>query len=298
VRPLAREEVVPLAAYGALRDTYRRAVIAHKRARRLEVGPNVTLVFEDRETLRFQVQEMLWVERIDEPARVQQELDVYNELMPGERELSATLFVEITEPGRIRAELDRLVGIDEHVALALGAGAAQRAIAAQFDAKQLDEERISAVQYIRFALDDAGVAAFADAREPAAVRISHPAYRHEAPLPPELRASLAAGLRGDPASLMPPMPSAPPPPQPEVLFERAGVRVLRPVAPQLPGHLVVEASAPLAASGAIDDALWSELCDALRRTAREAVEQRGGCRVMADFAPGAPLRFHVLPRPR
>jgi diadenosine tetraphosphate (Ap4A) HIT family hydrolase len=94
------------------------------------------------------------------------------------------------------------------------------------------------------------------------------------------------------------MPSAPPPPQPEVLFERGGVRVLRPVAPQLPGHLVVEASAPLAASGAIDDALWSELCDALRRTAREAVEQRGGCRVMADFAPGAPLRFHVLPRPR
>jgi hypothetical protein len=298
VRPLAREEVVPLAAYGGLRDTYRRAVIEHKRSRRLAVGPSVTLVFEDRETLRFQVQEMLWVERIDEPARVQHELDVYNELMPGERELSATLFVEITEPGRIRAELDRLVGIDEHVALALGAGAAQRAIAAQFDAKQLDEERISAVQYIRFALDDAGVAALADAREPALVRISHPAYRHDAPLPPELRASLATGLRGDPESLMPPMPSAPPPPQPEVLFERGGVRVLRPVAPQLPGHLVVEASAPLAASGAIDDALWSELCDALRRTAREAVEQRGGCRVMADFAPGAPLRFHVLPRPR
>ena len=89
MRPLAREEVVPLAAYGGLRDAYRRAVIEHKRARRLAVGPNVTLVFEDRETLRFQVQEMLFVERIEEPARVQHELDVYNELMPGAREISA-----------------------------------------------------------------------------------------------------------------------------------------------------------------------------------------------------------------
>jgi Protein of unknown function (DUF3501) len=296
VRPLAREEVVPLAAYGALRDTYRRAVIAHKRARRLEVGPNVTLVFEDRETLRFQVQEMLWVERIDEPARVQHELDVYNELMPGAHEISATLLIEITEPGRIRAELDRLVGIDEHVALVLGAGPAQRAIGARFDAEQFEDERISAVQYIRFALDDAHVAALSDAREPAAIRISHPNYRHEVPLPPAVRESLAAGLRSDPESLMPPVPSAAAP-QPEVLLERAGVRVLRPVAPQLPGHLVVETSEPLAASGAIDDALWSALCDALRRTAREAVEQRRGCRVVADFSPGAPLRFHVLPRP-
>ena len=296
MRPLARDEVVPLAAYGALRDTYRRAVIAHKRARRLGVGPSVTLVFEDRETLRFQVQEMLWVERIEEPARVQHELDVYNQLMPGAREISATLFVEITEPGRIRAELDRLVGIDEHVALVLGAGAEERTIAARFDAEQLEDERISAVQYIRFALDEAHLAAFADASEPAAVRISHPNYRHEAALPPAVRESLAAGLLRDPDSLMPPVPSAPAP-QPEVLFESAGVRVLRPVAAQLPGHLVVEASQPLAASGELDDALWTGLCEALRRTAREAVEQRGGCRVVADFAPGAPLRFHVLPRP-
>jgi hypothetical protein len=297
VRPLERDEVVPLAAYGALRDAYRRAVIEHKRARRLAVGPNVTLVLEDRETLRFQVQEMLWVERIDEPARVQHELDVYNELMPGAREISATLFIEITEPGRIRAELDRLVGIDEHVALVLGAGAHERAVAARFDAEQFEEERISAVQYVRFALGEGDVAALADPGQRAAVRISHPHYRHEAELPAPVRESVVAGLRRDPESLVPPFPSAPAP-EPEVLFERAGVRVIRPVAPQLPGHLVIESGAPLAASGEIDDALWDALCDALRRTAREAVEQRGGCRVVADYAPGAPLRFHVLPRPR
>ena len=298
MRPLVREEIVPLGPYGTVRDAFRQAVIAHKRARRVEVGPNVTLVFEDRETLRFQVQEMLWVERIDEPARVQHELDVYNELMPGARELSATLFVEITEPGRIRAELDRLVGIDEHVALVLGDGAAQRIVRARFDAKQFEDERISAVQYIRFALDEVEVAALALPRSYAAIRISHPAYTHVAALAPAVRESLAAGLHGDPPPLLPPLPpGGAADPVPELLFERDGVRVLRPVHPQLPGHLVVEASAPLPGSGELDDALWNALLRTVRRVAREVIERHGGCRVIADFAPGAPLRWHVLPRP-
>ena len=128
---------------------------------------------------------MLFVERIDEPERVQHELDVYNELMPGARELSATLFVEITEPGRIRAELDRLIGIDEHVALVLGAGADQRALRARFDAKQLEEDRISAVQYIRFALD---------ARRCRRVRRAG-ALCGDPDLPPELRARGSAAAR-------------------------------------------------------------------------------------------------------
>jgi hypothetical protein len=297
MRPLVREEIVPLAAYAGVRDAFRSAVIAHKQARRVSVGPNVTLVFEDRETLRFQVQEMLFVERISEPERVQHELDVYNELMPGARELSATLFVEITEPGRIRAELDRLIGIDEHVALVLGAGANQRALPARFDAKQLDEDRISAVQYIRFALDDSDVAALADGSCYAAIRISHPNYGHEAALPAAVRESLVAGLRADPAPLVPPLP-AERAAEPEVLYSAGGVRVVRPIAPQLPGHLVVESSTPLTTAAEIDAALWSALSEAVRRTASEAAKRHGGCRVVADFAPGAPLRWHILPRPR
>jgi hypothetical protein len=297
VKPLAPDELLDLDAYEEAREVYRDAVIDLKARRRLAVGDRVSLVFENRETLRFQVQEMLFVERIDEPERVQHELDVYNELMPGARELSATLFVEITEPGRIRAELDRLIGIDEHVALVLGTGADQRARRARFDAKQLDEERISAVQYIRFALDDAQVAALAEPRTPAAIRITHPAYPHEAALPPAVRESLVAGLRGDPAPLLPPLPDGvTAEPEPEVLYERAGVRVLRPIHPQLPGHLVVEASAPLPRSGELDDALWNALLEAVRRVARGAVAEHGGCRVIADYTPGAPLRWHVLPR--
>jgi hypothetical protein len=297
MRPLARDEIVPLAAYASVRDSFRSAVIAHKRARRLAVGPSVTLVFEDRETLRFQVQEMLWVERIADAERVQHELDVYNELMPGPRELSATLFVEITEPGRIRAELDRLIGIDEHVFLVIGLGAAEHALRASFDAGQMEEDRISAVQYIRFALDERDVAALAEPVR-AAVRISHPNYVHEAELPPAVRESLVAGLRADPRSLVPPLSAATPPAEPEVLAESGGVRVIRPVAPQLPGHLVVESIAPLTGAGEIDPQLWNALSEAVRRAASDAVQRHGGCRVVADFAPGAPLRWHILPRPR
>jgi hypothetical protein len=228
---------------------------------------------------------------------VQHELDVYNELMPGPRELSATLFVEITEPGRIRAELDRLIGIDEHVFLVLGSGAAERALRASFDAGQMEEDRISAVQYIRFALDERDVAALAEPIR-AAIRISHPNYGHEAELPPAVRESLVAGLRADPRSLVPPLPAATPPAEPEVLSESAGVRVIRPVAPQLPGHLVVESIVPLASGGEIDPELWNALSDAVRRAASDAAQRHGGCRIVADVAPGAPLRWHILPRPR
>jgi hypothetical protein len=297
MRPLVREEIVPLAAYASVRDALRSAVIAHKRDRRVAIGPSVTLVFEDRETLRFQVQEMLWVERIAEPERVQHELDVYNELMPGTRELSATLFVEITEPGRIRPELDRLIGIDEHVVLVLGRGAGERALPARFDAQQMEEDRISAVQYIRFALDEAAAAAFAEPASHAALRISHPNYAHEVELSGSVRASLVAGLSADPRSLVPSLPAAEPSREPEIVYAEGGVQVIRPAAPQLPGHLIVQSSAPLPGAGAFDPAHWNALSEAVRRTASEMAQRYGGCRVIADFAPDAAPRWHILPRP-
>ena len=105
MKPLTLDEIVGLERYAAIRDPYRERVIAYKKDRRLGVGDEITLLFEDRETLRFQVQEMLWVERIVDPEKVQHELDVYNGLLPGPGELSATLFIEITEPGRIRPAL-------------------------------------------------------------------------------------------------------------------------------------------------------------------------------------------------
>ncbi len=203
MRPLSLEEIVARDRYAALRPAYRDAIIDHKRNRRLAVGERVTLLFEDRETLRFQVQEMVWVEGIGEPEKIQREIDVYNELMPGDRELSATLFIEITDLAEIRPELERLVGLNEHVALSLGTGRDAEAIPARFDAMQLEQDRISAVQYIRFGLSDSQAHRFADLGVRAAIRIDHPQYRHELEIPTPVRASLVSTLSCDPESLVP-----------------------------------------------------------------------------------------------
>ena len=283
MRPLRLEEIVDRETYAALRDDYRRRVIEHKRARRLAVGERVSLLFEDRETLRFQVQEMLQVERIDASEQVQHELDVYNELMPGERELSATLFVEIEELSRIRSELDRLVGIDEHVSLRVGAGRGEERIAARFDPKQREEDRISAVQYIRFSLDFDAARRLADPAVPAAIAIDHPNYRCDAALEGPLRESLVAGLASDP----PPLLASPRAAAREdaLLFEIGGLRVVARAGRET--ELLVTApgvSARAWLRGEVD--LGAALEQALRRALRHVEARAGSARVEAIAADG------------
>jgi len=202
VRPLRSDEIVPLERYGQLRDAYRERVIAYKRSRRVALGESATLLFEDRETLRFQVQEMLWVERIREPAKLQTEIDVYNELMPDADELSATLFLEIVEASEIRPTLERFVGLDRHVQLVLGEGKGETLIHARFDRRQLEEERISAVQYLRFPLGAEGSRRLADSSVRARLRVDHPQYRREEEIPPAVRMSLIATLAREAAALL------------------------------------------------------------------------------------------------
>jgi hypothetical protein len=293
MRPLRSEDLAGLEVYARLRDDYRRAVIAYKRARRMAVGEKVTLLFEDRETLRFQVQEMLLVERIADPQHVQHELDVYNELMPGERELSATLFIEIEDQAQIRPELDRLIGIDEHVSLILGAGAEARRISARFDPKQFEEERVSAVQYIRFGLDPAEAALLADLRVPAALQIDHPSYRRSAPLPDALRRSLIAGLQRDPEPLFA-MPAEPAPAQDTLLFEQGRLCVIACAGD--PTDLVVRARDALSAQGWLvaESSLGADLEEALRRAARHVAAHAGSVRIEARIdSEGAPLCWRV-----
>jgi hypothetical protein len=201
--------MVPLDRYAALRDAYRERVIEHKRTRRVALGELATLLFEDRETLRFQVQEMLWVERIQDPDRVQTELDVYNELMPGEAELSATLFLEITETSEIRPTLERLAGLERALWLVLGEAPAETRIAARFDARQFEAGRVSAVQYLRFPFDAPARAGFGEPRVRARLRIEHPSYRREEEIPPAVRAALIDSLAREPAPLLQPQ-DAPP----------------------------------------------------------------------------------------
>src|SRR5512134_1882146 len=107
MKPIALEDVIPYEEYERQRDGFRSRIIALKQRRRISVGPLITLVFENRDTLRFQVQEMIRVERIFDPAKVQDELDVYNALLPSPDELSATLLIEITEDAKVKEWLDR-----------------------------------------------------------------------------------------------------------------------------------------------------------------------------------------------
>jgi hypothetical protein len=190
MRGVRREELLDLVAYEKARDAYLARTIDYKRARRVHVGDRLTFIFENRETVRFQIQEMLRAERAVKEEKIEEELAVYNELVPGANELSATLMIEITESRQIRAELDRLVGIDEHVFLDV----AGKSVQATFDPKQFEEERISAVQYVRFPLGPELACKFCDPTAPVELRIAHPNYRESVAIEGATRASLAADL--------------------------------------------------------------------------------------------------------
>jgi len=193
MRPLEPSDILDLTAYEKIREDFLEKTIALKRPRRIQVGDRLCFVFENRDTVRFQVQEMTRAERTVKEEAIAEEVAVYNELIPGENELSATLMIEIPEMDRIRGELDRLIGIDEHVFLDVG----DESVRATFDAKQFEEDRISAVQYVRFPLGQKLAAAFRDPAVPAALRADHPSYQARTPIEGESRSSLAADLAAD-----------------------------------------------------------------------------------------------------
>src|SRR5271156_5644846 len=116
-RPLAIDDIEDLRTYERGREDYRRRIIELKRRRRVAVGPFVTLVFENRETVRFQVQEMARAERMVTDEQVQGELDIYNALPPTSGELSATMFIELTDEASLREWLPKLVGVERSVEL-------------------------------------------------------------------------------------------------------------------------------------------------------------------------------------
>jgi hypothetical protein len=191
MKPLTSSDLTNLHEYELERTDLRRRIIDLKGRRRVALGPLMTLVFENRDTVRFQVQEMLRAERIVQPEKVQHELDVYNELLPGPGEIAATLFIEITEPARVQEVLDGFIGLDEPGKLVVRAGA--KTYPALFAPGQSREDRISAVHYIRFPLGDEGRAALASGAE-AALEVEHGSYRARRVLAAETVAELVGDL--------------------------------------------------------------------------------------------------------
>lgn len=182
---LTQQDLIPQAEYEQQRETFRRRIIELKRRRRIAIGDLVTLVFENRDTLQFQVQEMVRAERILDPAKVQDELDVYNALLPRAGELSATLLIEITEPDRMQYWLDAFMGLDREGIVALRVGTEQ--VFAEFEGGRSHETKISAVHFVRFRPASGMIAALNDPAVRVTLSVAHGSYREEADVPWAMR---------------------------------------------------------------------------------------------------------------
>ena len=191
---LTLADIADLRAYERERDEFRRQVIALKRRRRVALGDVVTLLFENRQTIRFQIQEMARAEKIISDEGIETELGIYNPLIPEPGQLCATLFIELTSKDALMEWLPKLVGIERSVALRLSDGRTRRGIVDEDHEQQLTRDEITAsVHYVRWELSPAEVEAFAAG--PVAVVSDHPAYAVEAALPDETHAELVADLR-------------------------------------------------------------------------------------------------------
>jgi len=184
MKPLTQSDLLSHADYEAQRPAYRQQIIALKKRRRIEVGPFVTLLFENRETLSSQIQEMVRAERIFEESKIQEELDVYNAILPQPGELSATLMIEITEDDRIKTVLDSFQGMDRSDTLSIRIG--NETVFAQFEAGHSKEDKISAVHFIRFAIPQAFIQLLQKHEANASIHLTHENYVAETKVPEEM----------------------------------------------------------------------------------------------------------------
>jgi hypothetical protein len=190
---LAGTDLMTLEQYARERAAFRARVLEHKRVRQLQVGPNSTWSFEDRLTVQYQIQEMLRIERIFEPEGILDELAAYNPLIPDGSNWKATLLIEFAEPLERRAALAMLKGIETHCWVCVAGHARVPAIADE-DLPRTNEEKTSAVHFVRFELDPAMIGALR-AGAALGLGVDHDHYRYAVePVPPEVRTALLADL--------------------------------------------------------------------------------------------------------
>jgi hypothetical protein len=189
MRPVLRSELLDLGAYEEVRERFRARIIGMKRHRYVALGPAMTLLFENRDTVLYQVQEMLRTERITNEKAILHELETYNELVPREHELSATVFVEFPEREEREHMLVALAGVEDDFYVRLG----EERLAVIPDRRGTDPARTMAVQYVKFPLSSTAEATLRGGGS-VHVGVEHPAYRAEVLLPAETAASLRDDL--------------------------------------------------------------------------------------------------------
>ena len=194
MRKLERKDVKDIIEYEKVRNEFRQHIIHLKRIRRLTVGGHLTFVFENRETVLFQIEEMIRAERIVEEEQIVDEINVYNALIPDENELSATLLIEITEQARIRSILENFIGLDDpigrHVWLEFG----EERVFAEFEQGRSSGEKISAVHFIRFVFTKEQARRFRSGEDRVYLQVAHQRYFERAQVEPGALALLADDL--------------------------------------------------------------------------------------------------------
>jgi hypothetical protein len=190
---IERGSLLSLEAYARQRNDFRARVIAHKKNRKVELGPHVALAFEDELTIRYQIQEMLRIERVFEEDGIRSELEAYNPLVPDGRNFKATMMIEYPDPAERKRMLARLKGIEDRVWIGLTGGERVYAVADE-DLERENEEKTSAVHFLRFELSEPMAQALKQGAG-LAIGVDHPEYRAEIPaLPRQVRDALVADL--------------------------------------------------------------------------------------------------------
>jgi hypothetical protein len=191
MRKVERAEILDLPTYEGIRDRFRGRIIALKKRRRVAAGPHMTLVFENRDTMLFQIQEMLRTERITREPGIAHEIETYNDLVPDQDELSATLFIEYDDKEERAAMLRKLADLRGHVHLQLG----DVRCTARFSRVDGEEEgRLPAVNYLRFPVPASAARALVQPMSVRQVVVDHPAYGATAELAPATCRELATDL--------------------------------------------------------------------------------------------------------
>ncbi len=177
MRKIEFSEVKNIYEYEKIRKEFREKIIRIKKDRRIQIGDNITLVFENRDTVLFQIQEMIRIERLVDPKLIQNEIDIYNELIPGKNQICATMLIEIQEKQFIKPVLDSLIGLNRNCVFLEFEGEKIEPI---FDQGQLTDDRISAVQYLTFNFTEKQVAKFVNGKSQAKLIINHKNYKANA----------------------------------------------------------------------------------------------------------------------
>lgn len=194
MQKISRGDLLSLEQYSLQRKKLREEIIAHKRVRNVQVGPNMTWCFEDRHTIRYQIQEMLRIERIFEAEGIQSELDAYNPLVPDGQNWKVTLLIEYPDPAQRARELAQLKSVEDRCWVRVSELARVFAIADE-DIERENAEKTSSVHFLRFELHPGMIQALKGGAA-LSVGVDHPHYRHDlSPVAPATRESLLGDLK-------------------------------------------------------------------------------------------------------